>query len=106
PLCSAQSPKNIAALNTIDQAPHLRRRDPGLPTLEQETCVSEAMKPHRGPLILVLGILGLIMCPPLGIAAWFMADSDFEKMKNGNMDSAGRDLTKAGRILGIIGTIY
>jgi hypothetical protein len=41
------------------------------------------MKPHRGPLILVLGILGLIMCPPLGIAAWFMGDSDLEKMKNG-----------------------
>jgi hypothetical protein len=64
------------------------------------------MKPHRGPMILVLGILGLAMCPPLGIAAWFMADSDLEKMKNGNMESSGRDLTKAGRILGIIGTIY
>jgi hypothetical protein len=57
-------------------------------------------------MILVLGILGLAMCPPLGIAAWFMADSDLEKMKNGNMESSGRDLTKAGRILGIIGTIY
>jgi hypothetical protein len=64
------------------------------------------MKPHRGVLILVLGILGLIICPPLAIAAWFMGDNDLKKMKNGNMDSLGRDLTKAGRILGIIGTIY
>jgi Trk-type K+ transport system membrane component len=64
------------------------------------------MKPHRGVLILVLGIVGLIMCPPLAIAAWFMGDNDLKKMKNGNMDSSGRDLTKAGRILGIIGTIY
>jgi hypothetical protein len=64
------------------------------------------MKPHRGVLILVLGILGLIICPPLAIAAWFMGDNDLKKMKNGNMESLGRDLTKAGRILGIIGTIY
>jgi hypothetical protein len=64
------------------------------------------MKPHRGAQILVFGIVGLIMCPPLGIAAWFMGDSDLEKMKNRNMDSSGRDLTKAGRILGIIGTVY
>lgn len=64
------------------------------------------MKPHRGPAILVLGILGLIMCQPLAIVAWFMGANDLEKMKNGNMDSSGRDLTKAGRILGIIGTIY
>ena len=35
-----------------------------------------------------------------------MGDSDLERMKMGNMDSSGRDLTKAGRILGIIGTVY
>jgi len=27
------------------------------------------MKPHRGTLILVLGILSLVCCGPLGIAA-------------------------------------
>jgi hypothetical protein len=64
------------------------------------------MKPHRGAIILVFGILGLIMCPAFGIAAWFMGDGDLEKMKMGNMDSSGRDLTKAGRILGMIGSIY
>jgi hypothetical protein len=64
------------------------------------------MRPDRGATILVFGILGLIMCPVFGIAAWFMGDGDLEKMKMGNMDSSGRDLTKAGRILGIIGTIY
>lgn len=64
------------------------------------------MRPHRGAIILVFGILGLIMCPAFGIAAWFMSDTDLERMKWGNMDSSGRDLTKAGRILGIIATIY
>jgi hypothetical protein len=46
------------------------------------------------------------MCPAFGIAAWFMGDADLEKMKLGDMDSSGRDLTNAGRILGIIATIY
>ena len=64
------------------------------------------MKPHRGGEILVLVILGLMMCPPVGIFAWFMGSEDLEKMRHGNMDSSGRDLTNAGRILGIVGTIY
>lgn len=46
------------------------------------------------------------MCQPLGIAAWFMADADLEKMKMGNMDASGRDFTKVGRTLGIISTVY
>ena len=63
------------------------------------------MKPHRGTLILVLGILSLVMCQPLGIAAWLMGSTDLKEMDAGIMDPSGRSLTSAGRICGIIATI-
>ena len=63
------------------------------------------MKPHRGTLILVLGILGLIVCGPLGIAAWVMGSGDLKQMDAGAMDPSGRGNTQAGKICGIIGTI-
>ena len=63
------------------------------------------MKPHRGTLILVLGILGLVVCAPLAIAAWVMGAGDLKQMDAGNMDPGGRGTTQAGKICGIIGTI-
>jgi len=63
------------------------------------------MKPHRGTLILVLGILSLVVCSPLGIAAWVMGSGDLKQMDAGTMDPSGRGNTQAGKICGIIGTI-
>jgi uncharacterized membrane protein len=63
------------------------------------------MKPHRGTLILVLGILGLVVCAPLAIAAWVMGSGDLKQMDAGAMDPSGRGNTQAGKICGIIGTI-
>jgi len=63
------------------------------------------MKPHRGTLILVLGILGLVICGPLGIAAWLMGSGDLKAMDAGTMDPAGRSNTNAGKICGMIATI-
>ena len=63
------------------------------------------MKPHRGTLILVLGILGLVVCAPLGIAAWVMGSGDLKEMDAGTMDPAGRGTTQAGKICGMIGTV-
>jgi hypothetical protein len=63
------------------------------------------MKPHHGTLILVFGILGLVICAPLGIAAWVMGNGDLKQMDSGAMDPSGRSLTNAGRILGMIATI-
>ena len=62
------------------------------------------MKPHRGVLILVFGILGLVVCQLFGIAAWLMGNTDLEEMSVGRMDPSGRDLTKAGRICGMVAT--
>ncbi len=63
------------------------------------------MQPHRGVTILVLGILGLVLCPFCGVAAWSMGSSDLQEIDSGRMDYSGRDLTNAGRICGIIGTV-
>jgi hypothetical protein len=62
------------------------------------------MKPHRGAIILVYGILGLVLCQLFGIAAWTMGTADLKEMNEGRMDSNGRDLTKAGRICGMVAT--
>lgn len=63
------------------------------------------MQPHRATLILVLGILGLVLCPICGIVAWVMGNGDIKKMETGEMDPSGLSQTKAGKICGIIATI-
>jgi len=63
------------------------------------------MKPHRGTLILVLGILSLVCCGLLGIAAWLMGNTDLKEMAAGTMDPTGQGMTNAGKICGIIGTV-
>ena len=64
------------------------------------------MKPHRGVLILILGILSFVFCGIFtAIPAWIMGNGDLKEMDAGAMDPAGRGLTNAGRILGMIATI-
>ena len=63
------------------------------------------MQPHRGTLILVFGILGLVCCGPFGLAAWIMGSGDLKQMDAGTMDSEGRSSTNGGKICGIIATV-
>ncbi len=63
------------------------------------------VRPHRGVLILVLGILGLVCCVFFGILAWALATSDLREMREGRMDPAGYGLTRAGQICGIISVV-
>jgi hypothetical protein len=63
------------------------------------------LEPHRGTLILVLGILGITVCGFLGIAAWLMGKRDLDLIKRGQMDPEGETLTRVGYILGLIETI-
>lgn len=64
------------------------------------------MTPHRGTLIIVLGILSLTLCPPIGIVAWIMGTKDLAEIDAGRMDPAGREFARIGRILGIMATAY
>ncbi len=63
------------------------------------------LRPHRGTTILVLGLLGMLMCQPLGLFAWSMGGSDLRLMRAGQMDRSGEGMTNAGYILGIISSI-
>lgn len=62
-------------------------------------------EPHRGGVVLALGILSLLMgCIGwvLGIIAWTMANADLAKMDRGVMEADGRSSTQAGKICGIV----
>ena len=63
------------------------------------------MKPPRGTLILILGVLSLIICQPVGIAAWIMGNADLKQIAAGTMDPEGKSLTQIGKILGIIAVV-
>ncbi len=64
--------------------------------------VPQQQAPHRGTLVLVLGILGLVCCLICGIVAWVLGNTDLREMDAGRMDPEGRGLTQAGKICGII----
>ena len=64
-----------------------------------------SLKPHRGTVVLVLGILGLVICFICGIVAWVMGNNDLREMEAGVMDPSGMGMTKAGKICGMISCI-
>ncbi len=64
-----------------------------------------SMRPHRGVMILVFGILGIVICVIFGIVAWVMGSGDLREMQAGRMDPTGQGLTLAGKICGIISVV-
>ncbi len=67
--------------------------------------LQQPLKPHRGGVVLALGILGIVVCFICGIIAWVMGNNDLREMAAGTMDPAGRGLTQAGKICGMISVI-
>jgi hypothetical protein len=79
----------------------------------------EAVLPHRGGLVLSLGLAGLlsgltalVCCGPLAIVslaltipAWMLGRGDLHSINAGAMDPSGRGMTMAGYVLGIVGTL-
>jgi hypothetical protein len=83
------------------------------------------IQPHRGGLILALGISSIavlllgccdLFFPPcclgtsaitigLAVPAWVMANADLRAMAEGRVDPAGRGQTEAGRVCAIIAVI-
>jgi len=83
--------------------------------LKSKSAFRGGLAPHRGGLILALGIIGIamlmlcVLCAPfgivslpLGIVAWVMGNNDLREMSAGGMDSSGESLTRSGKIIGII----
>lgn len=66
---------------------------------------SSGVKPHRGTMIMVLGILSIFVCQIiLGPIAWIMGNNDLKEMAAGRMDRSGEQQTKTGKICGMVGT--
>jgi predicted Zn finger-like uncharacterized protein len=70
-------------------------------------------EPHRGTLILTLGIVSIVtawLLGPIGlcvgIITWVMGQRDLKKMKANLMDPQGLGSTQAGWICAIIGTAF
>jgi hypothetical protein len=75
--------------------------------------------PHRGKLIARMGNLclifgglslcliglGVIICLPLGIVTWALANHDLRQMRSGVMDPRGQTDTETGRIGAIVGLV-
>jgi len=65
----------------------------------------QMLRPHRGGLILALGILGIVCCFICGIVAWVMGNGDLKEMAASRMDPSGQGLTQAGKICGMVSVI-
>ena len=78
---------------------------PGAPPAGAPGAAPGGVKPHRGVLILILGIAGIVCCVIVGIVAWVLGNKDLAEMAAGRMDRAGEGLTKAGKICGMISVI-
>ena len=69
------------------------------------------LQPHRGTLILILGIGALVgpflslPTPILGPFAWWLGNIDLKEMDAGRMDPEGRQHTQIGKICGMVATI-
>jgi hypothetical protein len=64
------------------------------------------LEPHRGTLIMVLGILSLFTAPfILGPIAWVLGTEDLRKIRAGRMDPEGESMTSTGKVCGMVATI-
>jgi hypothetical protein len=60
----------------------------------------------KGMIILILGILSLVCCSPLGIAAFVMGNTALKEIDAEPGRYSNRQLVQIGRILGIIGMVF
>jgi|SRR5690625_1425551 len=56
--------------------------------------------------ILVLAILGIVLCAPLGVVAWVMGNKALKEIDSSGLVYANRGTVQAGRIIGIIATVF
>ncbi len=63
-------------------------------------------EPSQATTILVLGILGLILCQVLAPFAWVMGNRELAAIDSGLRSPENRSTANAGKILGIVGTVF
>lgn len=55
---------------------------------------------------LVLGILGIVLCPLLGPVAWVLGRKGEQEIDSSGGAVGGRGLATAGKVLGMVGTFF
>jgi hypothetical protein len=70
---------------------------------QQQGSGGQYLEPHRGTMVLIFGILGILCCGIFAVLAWVFGQTDINKMRNGVMDANGMEITNIGKILGIVG---
>jgi hypothetical protein len=106
PSCDRNFAPDEGSAEEVQEAPRHRQRR------RRERDDDRYLLPHRGSLILVLGILsipfaffGAVPGFAMGVAAWMMAAHDLREMRDGYVDQLGHGETTAGLICGIFGSI-
>lgn len=56
--------------------------------------------------ILVLGILSIVLCQILGPIAWVMGNTELASIDAGRRSPDNRGLATAGKVIGIVGTVF
>lgn len=105
PRSGAESSRREFAKKSEAEAPPSRRQFQDED--EENRPRRRRLEPHRGTLILVLGILAIIGvgAPITGLIAWILGNGDMAKIRAGQMDPEGESNTNVGRILGMVSTI-
>ena len=108
PTPAAERPRDAAPPRYDDEDDRPRRRRPrdeedGFDSASSRR--SRYLTPHRGGMVLTLGILSWVICPIFGPFAWYLGQADLAEIRAGRMDPEGEGMTQAGRILGMVHTI-
>jgi hypothetical protein len=101
----AEAEGEIAAGESTLQRPPARGDDEGLGDQARPLRRPRGdYTPHRGVLILIFSIVGIVACPIFAPIAWIMGNHDMMEIRAGRIDPEGESLTNVGRIIGIVGT--
>lgn len=60
----------------------------------------------RATTSLILGVLGFVCCQICAPFAWYMGQQEIKAIQAGQSSIAGQGVAMAGKILGIIGTVF
>ena len=102
----APEPKETAPSRDRGPVRRPRTEDEG-----DEEDFKRPLRPDRGGLVLVLGILSIVLsCAPLiglslGLAAWRVGSDDLRQMAYGRVDKSGKKTVTIGKTCGLIGTV-
>lgn len=93
-------PTSQAAASSLGHAPRPSQYSPAIGLAGMRATY---VTPHRGGMILILGILGIAVgCPIFSLMAWVMGSSDLRDMRAGRMDRSGEGVTQVGCMLGAV----